>query len=317
MSDDSQAYLNSSTPAPIAPNTPNTPNAPSGPGVEWLLHYSLQPLVLGVVLAYWLADPGNALTFVVVLLFVQLLLGALEYWRPARPHWRHSAREKLRVVAIFVGVFVTTAWIGEWYSAVLRQPLGVLRESAGLDVWPHQWPLIVQALMVFLLSEFLWYWLHRAEHRFTLVWRLSGHGAHHAFKRLNAINSGANHPLEYFLLLLPSALVELTFGVGVAVIGASLLTITQASFAHTNLNLNSRVIGWLLTTNLHHLRHHSVVLEESNTNYGCSSILWDRVFGTFSETPVVETGIGPTEPSTWHKFIMPLREPADSNVAPQ
>jgi len=304
MSNDSQAYLNSN------------PTAPSTPGVDLLLYYALQPLVLVAVIAYWLADPGNALTFVVVILSVQLLLGALEYWRPARPHWRQSGREKLRLVAIFVGVFVTTAWIGDWYAAVLREPLSTFRVSAGLDVWPHEWPLIVQAIMVFLLSEFLWYWLHRAEHRFAPVWRLSGHGAHHSFKRLNAINSGTNHPLEYFLLLLPSALVELTFGVGAAVLGASLLLITQASFAHTNLNLNSRVIGWLLTTNLHHQRHHSVVLEESNSNYGCASILWDRLFGTFSQTPVLETGIGPTEPNTWHKFIMPIREPADSKVAP-
>ncbi len=313
MSDDSKAYLNSTAAAPI---TPDAPKAPDEPGLDWLLYYGLQPLVLGGVVVYWLADPGNPLNFFGVILVVQLLLGVLEYWRPARLRWRQSAREKLRMVAIFVGVFVTTAWIGEWYTEVLREPLSTLRESAGLDVWPQQWPLIVQALMVFLLSELLWYWLHRAEHRFSLVWRLSGHGAHHAFKRLNAINSGTNHPLEYFLLLLPSALVELTFGVGVAVLGASILVVTQASFAHTNLNLNSRVIGWLLTTNLHHLRHHSVVLDESNTNYGCASILWDRVFGTFSRTPVVETGIGPTEPSTWHKFIMPLREPADSNVAP-
>ena len=26
-----------------------------------------------------------------------------------------------------------------------------------------------------------------------------------------------------------------------------------------------------------------MVLNESNTNYGCSAILWDRVFGTFRD----------------------------------
>ena len=76
-------------------------------------------------------------------------------------------------------------------------------------------------------------------------------------------------------------------------------------------------IGWVLTTNNYHIRHHSTVLEESNTNYGCSAILWDRVFGTFSEGPVVDAGIGPTEPSTWRKLLMPFREPEDSAVAPE
>jgi len=308
MSEDSQAYLNS--------HPPETNPALDGQGLPNLLFYGLQPLVLIAVMAFWLSDPTNAGAFVVAVIGVQLVLGVLEYWRPARSGWRQSAAEKGRVVAIFVTVFVATAWIGDWYASVLRQPLAALRETAGLTFWPHHWPLLAQALLVFLLSELIWYWFHRAEHRWAPVWRLSGHGAHHSFKHLNAINAGANHPLEYFLLLLPGALVELTFGVGAAVLGAVLLTVTQAAFAHANLRLNSAGIGWLLTTNLHHLRHHSIVVAESNTNYGCAAIVWDRVFGTFATTEVVEAGIGPSEPTTWEKFIMPVREPADSKVAP-
>ena len=170
--------------------------------------------------------------------------------------------------------------------------------------------------LVFFMSEFIWYWFHRAEHRWHLVWRMSGHGAHHSFKRLGALNFGLNHPLEFFLLVLPAALVELTFGVGVAAAGAAIFSTAQASIAHANLDLNTKVIGWLFTTNRYHIHHHSMVLEESNTNYGCSAIVWDRLFGTFSSADTLEAGTGPTEPSLWEKLLMPIREPADTSIAP-
>ena len=82
------------------------------------------------------------------------------------------------------------------------------------------------------------------------------------------------------------------------------------------LRLNSNVIGWLFTTNAWHIRHHSADLAESNTNYGCAAIVWDRVFGTFGDSAVVEAGVGPREPTTLEKLLMPLREPEGSVIAP-
>jgi sterol desaturase/sphingolipid hydroxylase (fatty acid hydroxylase superfamily) len=130
------------------------------------------------------------------------------------------------------------------------------------------------------------------------------------------LNFGLNHPLELFFLLLPSALMELTFGIGAATAGAAILLITQASIAHANTAMNTRWIGLVFTTNSYHICHHSADLAQSNTNYGCAAIIWDRVFGTFLDEPIVDAGTGPTEPTMWRKFLMPLQEPEDSAVAP-
>ncbi|MEM9621988.1 MAG: sterol desaturase family protein [Pseudomonadota bacterium] len=278
--------------------------------------YALQPLLVIAALGVWLLDPAYPATFVLVIVGVQVILGSFEHLIPARPGWLIRGWEKIVNIVLVIVLSSGTVVIADWYNQVMAAPLAELRSSLHLDIWPHHWPLLAQMFMVFFLSEFIWYWVHRAEHRWPLVWRLSGHGAHHSFKRLGALNFGLNHPLELFLLVLPAALVELTFGVGVAVVGAAILTTTQASIAHANLDLNSRVIGWLFTTNTHHLRHHSAVLDESNTNYGCSAIVWDRLFGTFADSRSLEAGIGPTEPSLWAKFLMPVREPRDSQVAP-
>ena len=281
-----------------------------------VIFWALQPALLLGVLATWIADPENPALFGLTFLGVHLLLGALEYRIPARPHWRHPATEKLVVLGIAVVSFMVGGAASGLYETYLTAPLDAICATLHLDLWPHHWPLVPQALLVFFLSEFIWYWIHRAEHRWTPVWRLSGHGAHHAFKRLNAINAGANHPIELFLIVLPAIFVDLLFGVGAAAYGAVLLTLVQTAVVHSNLRLNSIVIGWLFTTNAWHIRHHSADLAESNTNYGCAAIVWDRVFGTFGDSAVVEAGVGPREPTTLEKLLMPLREPEGSVIAP-
>ncbi len=281
-----------------------------------IIEYGLQPAILIAVMAFWLSDPTNPLVYPLVLAAVHLLLGGLEYWRPARPDWLQPAREKLLNVVLVVILTIGVGIVAGWYDAVLREPLANLRGALNLDIWPHEWPVLAQVFLVFLAGEFIWYWVHRAEHRWALVWRVSGHGAHHSFKKLGALNFGLNHPLEFFFLVAPSAFVELLFGVGIAAAGATILGVVQASIAHSNIRLNSRVIGWLFTTNEYHIHHHSVIMDESNTNYGCSAIVWDRLFGTFEPGPTLETGTGPTEPTLWQKTLMPLREPEDTAIAP-
>ena len=290
------------------------PGAPSLPSRA--LEFGLQPAILVIVLALWMLYRDRPEIYPLVVVGVQLVLGTLEHWMPARRDWVQPAREKSTNIAIVLVVSTGALLVAGLYVSMLAAPLGELRRQLHLDVWPTTWPLLIQVLLAFFLSEFIWYWMHRSEHRFRWIWRLSGHGAHHSFKRLGAINFGANHPLEMFLLVLPATLVELLFGAGIAAAGAVMLVAVQASIAHANLRLNSNGIGWLFTTNAYHIRHHSAVLEESNTNYGCAAIVWDRLFGTLSQGPVVEAGIGPTEPNLWQKLLLPLREPADIEVAP-
>jgi len=280
------------------------------------LFYCLQPFLLIIVISNWCMEPTREQTYLITIVFVQLVLGFSEHYFAARPAWSTTAKEKTRNAALVIFLSAIAVTVAEIYNVWLASPLESLRHSVGLDIWPHDWPLLAQLFMVFFFSELLWYWMHRAEHRWGLVWRLSGHGFHHSFKKLGALNFGLNHPVEYFFIVLPSALVELTFGVGIAAAGAAILTVTQASIAHANIALNTQWIGLLFTTNKYHICHHSAVLKESNTNYGCSAIIWDRVFKTFLDKTIDEAGTGPTEPSMRGKFLMPFKEPEDTAIAP-
>lgn len=298
----------------MAPPDPTFNEARSLPAR--VVKYALQPTALVLILWYWASDPTNPLAFGIAIGSLHLVLGALERVMPARPAWTIRGPRLLLNVVVAGALTVALGVVDELSEPILSAPLASVRASLRLDVWPHSWPVVPQLLLLFLVSEGIWYWVHRAEHRWALVWRASGHGVHHSFKQLGALNFGLNHPFEFILLVLPSTLVGLLFGVGPAALGTALLTAAQASIAHCNLDLNSRGIGWLLTTNRYHVHHHSVVVAESNTNYGCAVILWDRLFGTFSDAPTREAGSGPTEPTLWQKTLMPIWEPRDTVIAP-
>ncbi len=280
-----------------------------------IIFYGLQPFLIVAVIAYWTLYPSE-IAAPLTLLFAQVLLGFIEHYMPARPDWVIRAKQKTINVLLVLVLTSGTVVVAGLYAEYLAGPLMALRQSLSLDIWPHHWPVLIQLLMVFFASEFIWYWMHRAEHRWYFLWRLSGHGAHHSFKKLGALNFGLNHPLELFWLVLPAALIELTFGVGIAAAGSAILAATQASIAHSNIALNTKGIGLFFTTNKYHICHHSADLAESNTNYGCSAIIWDRVFGTFNDATIAEAGSGPTEPTLWQKFMMPIREPGDTEISP-
>jgi sterol desaturase/sphingolipid hydroxylase (fatty acid hydroxylase superfamily) len=60
--------------------------------------------------------------------------------------------------------------------------------------------------------------------------------------------------------------------------------------------MKAGLFGFFFNTPEWHQLHHSCNYDESNTNYGCTVILWDRIFGTFSgKTSIEQVGNGTGE----------------------
>ena len=80
--------------------------------------------------------------------------------------------------------------------------------TMGLTTWPHRWPLLAQLALALVVAELPSYWLHRAQHSWSLWWRL--HATHHAVPRLYWLNAGRFHPLDalmsYATLMFPLVL---------------------------------------------------------------------------------------------------------------
>lgn len=141
--------------------------------------------------------------------------------------------------------------------------------------------LLLAALLAIFAIEFIAYWLHRGQHRFMFFWRI--HATHHHITKMSVARAERTHPLEFLGLNLGSAVALAFLGASAEVVGVVVVfRLTTAHFCHANLPLVSGVFGWLFNTPEWHQLHHSCNYDESNTNYGCTVILWDRIFGTFS-----------------------------------
>lgn len=270
------------------------------------VYWVMQPLliVISLYLAHTDASIGTHTVFIVAAFCI---ITALEILFPARREWRKGVIEN---TALFGFVFVATVAyvaIETFYEVSLFAWMNSLSSILHLDMWPSHWPMIAQVLLIFLAFEFVNYWYHRAAHHWDWLWKLSGHSVHHAFKKLSGLNAIANHPIEALFLILPRAIVG--FLLGGEAVGAAFVSLTTvtAILAHSNLSLNSALVGWFFTTNRYHIHHHSQVIAESNTNFGCVCIIWDRIFGTFQDASTKNTGISDTQPSYKTLFIMPFK----------
>lgn len=73
-----------------------------------------------------------------------------------------------------------------------------------------------------------------------------------------------------------------------AVIAFEIILNATATFNHSNINLPikaDKVLRWVFITPDVHRIHHSTVQSETDSNYGFSISLWDRVFKTYVATP--------------------------------
>ncbi|MDH5823617.1 sterol desaturase family protein [Luteimonas sp. RD2P54] len=274
------------------------------------------PLFLLGALALWWSLGRSEAAALVAAAITLLSMEWLERAIPAKPGWRLPARARFALAGWYVAILLVAGLVLASYEALVTPALVGVRERLGLGVWPAHWPVLPQLLGLYFAADLIYYWIHRAIHRFGWLWRLSGHGVHHAFHNLHALNVSATHPLETLFLTLPMVLLAGLFGAPPeAVSGALVLLVVNGTLAHANLSMETPVLGWFFTSSNQHRRHHSQVFEDSNSNYACNAILWDRLFGTYRDGDVAQTGIGPRQPTVWEMLKMPWREPADAETA--
>lgn len=158
-------------------------------------------------------------------------------------------------------------------------------------------PLSIVAL--FLASEFVYYWHHRASHRIRWMW--ATHAVHHSATKLNltaAIRLGWTGNISgNFLFFLPLAWIGFHPFAIVAVFGVNLL---YQFFIHTELAPRLGPLEWILNTPAHHRVHHASNDACLDKNYGGVLIMFDRLFGSFAAAPADEKlryGLVGVEPS--------------------
>lgn len=168
-------------------------------------------------------------------------------------------------------------------AAVFAQGRSIgLMQSVALPTW-------LTFGLTLLLLDFIIYLQHLMFHYLPVLWRL--HRVHHTDLDLDVTTGIRFHPIEILISAGLKITTVILFGLPIAAVMFYEIIMNAASmFNHGNIYIPSG-IDWILrllivTPDMHRV-HHSVVVKETNSNFGNTFSWWDRLLGTYRYRPAV------------------------------
>ncbi len=210
---------------------------------------------------------------------------AFELWERRRPARAHDRRAHLRrdLLAVAVAVAAINASrlgltrLAELLRAQDRLAIDALRALPG---W-------VKVTIGIVFMDFTLYWIHRAMHRFDILWRT--HEWHHTPEAVYWFSGLRTSVLHVFLYAIPQIVVPfyvLRLTALEAGVGFSIGVFVQL-WAHSNVNASLGPLDWLVISPAYHRIHHSYS-KNRDMNLGTAFTIWDRMFGTYVDPSTVE-----------------------------
>jgi sterol desaturase/sphingolipid hydroxylase (fatty acid hydroxylase superfamily) len=131
------------------------------------------------------------------------------------------------------------------------------------------------------------YLQHVLFHAIPLFWRL--HMVHHADMDIDVTTGLRFHPIEIVLSMAIKLMTIVLLGAPLPAVLIFEVGLNATSmFSHSNIRLPLGVDGilrlFVVTPDMHRV-HHSVIIRETNSNYGFNLPWWDRLFGTYVAQP--------------------------------
>jgi len=267
-------------------------------------------LLVATAAAWGWADPSIVAGIALLATLPVLLVAELPL--PRRDDWaldRHDYLEDL----FWVGTvfFIWAPIFSEFYDTPISDAFVWVREASAIPAildGEGVLGLMAAAFAAAFIAEFIYYWLHRLQHETLFFWRI--HGTHHQITKMGVARADRTHPLELLALNLGPVITLALFGANEHVVALFFVfRFISGHVNHTNLPLRSGLWGTVFTTAEWHQLHHSLERSESDSNYGCSIILFDRLFGTFNGNPhVARIGNGTGEAlSLKDQLLLPFR----------
>jgi sterol desaturase/sphingolipid hydroxylase (fatty acid hydroxylase superfamily) len=208
------------------------------------------------------------------LLFVGLyiFLGAFEMWFPAEPGQTPMgrARNMAFTVIFFAGGLSALALIHTLFNL----------KGSYLPDHGVLFSMLIVLVDIFLI-DFIFYWYHRAEHTFPILWLI--HELHHSDTELNATTSIRTYWLEYPIQVL-FVHFPVIYLVGLDLRALVILPIVKAVwlfFTHANWRLHFGFLTPIICGPQLHRIHHSNVPHHQAKNFAQFFPIFDILFGTY------------------------------------
>lgn len=209
-------------------------------------------------------------------------------------------------------------------TILLRLVFPVAAAGVALQAAQRNWGLFnvlplpgwLAGLLSLLLLDLLIYSQHLVFHKVPLLWRL--HRMHHTDLDLDVTSGFRFHPLEILLSMAIKMGIVVAIGAPAwAVIVFEVLLNATSLFNHANIALPlqaDRLLRLVVVTPDMHRIHHSVIIRETDSNFGFNFPWWDRLFNTYSAQPAaghigMTLGLANYRDSKWLKLPWMLTVP--------
>ena len=180
-----------------------------------------------------------------------------------------------------------------------------------------EWPFWIEVVLAVLVLDLVIYCQHVLFHAVPGLWRL--HMVHHADLDFDLTTGVRFHPFEVLLSMIVKIAAVAALGPApLAVILFEIVLSATSLFNHGNVVLPSGIERYLrlivVTPDMHRV-HHSVIANETNSNFGFNLPWWDRLFGTYRAQPAaghenmtigLEQFREPRLQWLWHMLALPF-----------
>lgn len=207
----------------------------------------------------------SLMTLAVVFLPLELLLPAR---RAPAFTWRRYATDLLHATVGQVLIRIGFVFV---MALAINGPRGT-GPLAELPLWQ-------QVILVFLISDLMFWIAHRLFHAVPWLWQF--HKIHHSSEHLDWLAAFRVHPVDQVInsALIAVPVVALGFSPEAVLIFGAIYK-WHAILLHSNVAVSLGPLERLIVMPKFHHWHHADVPEAYDRNFGGQLTVWDRLFGT-------------------------------------
>lgn len=247
-------------------------------------------LIASSTLCYKLINSVHSIerALIVTLVISNILVWVYEFIYPFEESWKPTKK----ILVLDIAHTLISARIVTPLIKILIIYLITKFQFLQTNLWPHELPVILQVILAIISSDFMVYTFHRWMHKTNLGWRI--HVVHHTPSKLHFWASARAHPINVGITFFLEVGLLIFLGIDAEVLAVWTVYMSiNGLFQHCNIDIKPGVLNKFLATCEVHRIHHSTNWDESNSNFGTTTVLWDRLFGTYKEPtrPIENVGI--------------------------